>query len=214
MADRKRAHFQYLMSVHVNGNFSAKFFWRNQKWLTRVASNALSLVLKQVPAAFLYRRECGFAPPINRSNGEFPDSSVRSYAAMALTIASIRDPFRPEDVFEHSPIFASCLDSGTTIRHWFIGLDCSKGSFPGSDAEFAAELQKRGVPLQTVESALLLGAARKYESWQLRTKRAVTPKPPACCTQTQAILPKGHETPTRIDLESRSIRAAILTLFG
>jgi hypothetical protein len=26
MADRKRAHFQYLMSVHVNGNFSAKFF--------------------------------------------------------------------------------------------------------------------------------------------------------------------------------------------
>jgi hypothetical protein len=65
-----------------------------------------------------------------------------------------KDPKEPKDE-----------DYVATVRDWFIGLDCSKGSFSGSDAEFAAELQKRGVPLQTVESALLLGASRKYESW-------------------------------------------------
>jgi hypothetical protein len=46
-----------------------------------------------------------------------------------------------------------------------LALECGKVSFSASDAEFAAELESRGVPLQTVEDALLLGAARKYQSW-------------------------------------------------
>jgi len=79
----------------------------------------------------------------------------------------ICDPYWP---YHRSPPTRASKDPKdedyvATIRDWFIGLDCSKRSFSGSDAEFAAELQKRGVSLQTVESALLLGAARKYESW-------------------------------------------------
>lgn len=52
-----------------------------------------------------------------------------------------------------------------TIREWFIRIGCGKGSFNAADGRYAGQLQQRGVRLGTVESALLVGEARKYESW-------------------------------------------------
>jgi hypothetical protein len=52
-----------------------------------------------------------------------------------------------------------------TVRASFLKLDCGKATFSASDEEFARELERREVPLHTVEDALLLGAARKYQSW-------------------------------------------------
>lgn len=52
-----------------------------------------------------------------------------------------------------------------TIREWFMRIGCGKRSFNAADGRYAGQLQQRGVRLGTVESALLLGEARKYESW-------------------------------------------------
>lgn len=51
------------------------------------------------------------------------------------------------------------------VRDCFVNLGSAKPDFAPSDETFARELERRGVPLQTVESALLLGATRKYQSW-------------------------------------------------
>ena len=51
------------------------------------------------------------------------------------------------------------------IRNSFIALGCTIGKFSPRDAQFARDLQGRGVPLELVQDALLMGAARKYISW-------------------------------------------------
>ena len=51
------------------------------------------------------------------------------------------------------------------VRRSFIGLGCAKECFDEADARLAKELYQRGVPLDSVEDALLLGAVRKYLSW-------------------------------------------------
>jgi hypothetical protein len=66
-----------------------------------------------------------------------------------------------------------CEDYVGAIREWFMSLGCGKGSFSAGDERFAAELERRGVALRTVEKALLLGAARKYQSWLDGGDRAV-----------------------------------------
>src|SRR5262249_13457281 len=60
---------------------------------------------------------------------------------------------------------AAAVDYVATVREWFLRLECAKQSFSRSDEEFAGQLQQRGVSLGTVETAMLLGAARKYEAW-------------------------------------------------
>jgi hypothetical protein len=47
---------------------------------------------------------------------------------------------------------------------WLAEMKCGKGSFNQADARFAAELEQRGVSLSTLETALLLGQARKLVS--------------------------------------------------
>jgi hypothetical protein len=51
------------------------------------------------------------------------------------------------------------------IRSSFVALGCTIGKFSPRDAQFARDLQGRGVPLEIVKDALLMGAARKYISW-------------------------------------------------
>jgi hypothetical protein len=51
------------------------------------------------------------------------------------------------------------------IKNQFVSYGCTGGRFTSRDAQYAQELQRRGVPLQTVKEALLMGAARKYSSW-------------------------------------------------
>lgn len=59
------------------------------------------------------------------------------------------------------------------IRKYFLGLGCVNGSFTPADERFARDLRKSGVAVESVESAMLMAAIRKYNSWL--TKGASTP---------------------------------------
>jgi hypothetical protein len=56
-------------------------------------------------------------------------------------------------------------DYVATIRGWFVDLECGKRTFSDSDEQCARQMQQRGVALRTIHGAILLGAARKYDSW-------------------------------------------------
>jgi len=51
------------------------------------------------------------------------------------------------------------------IKSSFVALGCTTGKFSIQDAQFAQGLQQRGVPVETAQDALLMGAVRKYVSW-------------------------------------------------
>jgi len=51
------------------------------------------------------------------------------------------------------------------IKRSFVSIGCTIGKFSARDAELAAELQRRYIPLDLVQDALLMGACRKYVSW-------------------------------------------------
>ena len=51
------------------------------------------------------------------------------------------------------------------IKTCFVALGCTVGKFSTRDAQFAQALQRRGIPLETVQDALLMGTVRKYVSW-------------------------------------------------
>ena len=52
-----------------------------------------------------------------------------------------------------------------TIRSWYLDAQCTANRFSAQDRAKAVEFQSRGIPLELIEAALLLGAARKYVSW-------------------------------------------------
>ena len=51
------------------------------------------------------------------------------------------------------------------IRRWYLDAQCTASRFSPADRAKAVEFQSRGIPLELLEAALLLGAARKYVSW-------------------------------------------------
>lgn len=51
------------------------------------------------------------------------------------------------------------------IRNSFIAIGCTSGKFSSRDARLAKDWQQRGIPLNIVLDALLMGACRKYSSW-------------------------------------------------
>lgn len=72
---------------------------------------------------------------------------------------------------EHCPTIAT--DPGpdaahsyvASVRASFLAIGCGSGRFSASDERVASQLEKSGVPLDTVEDALVLGSVRKYGSW-------------------------------------------------
>jgi hypothetical protein len=51
------------------------------------------------------------------------------------------------------------------IRESFLALECTAGKFGGGDVRKAMGFEKCGIPLETVQDALLTGACRKLTSW-------------------------------------------------
>lgn len=51
------------------------------------------------------------------------------------------------------------------VRELFLALGCGKGSFSPADKQTAEDLANRGIPLELVRDALLVGEVRKYMSW-------------------------------------------------
>ncbi len=53
----------------------------------------------------------------------------------------------------------------SSIKSCFLALGCTVGKFSARDTHLAQDLQQRGIPLETVQDALHMGAVRKYVSW-------------------------------------------------
>ena len=51
------------------------------------------------------------------------------------------------------------------IKSSFVTLGCTTGKFSAQDVLLAQNLQRRGITLEIVQDALLVGAVRKYISW-------------------------------------------------
>ena len=51
------------------------------------------------------------------------------------------------------------------VRKPFLALGCTSGRFGPSEERQARELERRGLRLQVLEGATLVGARRKYVSW-------------------------------------------------
>jgi hypothetical protein len=51
------------------------------------------------------------------------------------------------------------------IQKAYLSLGCTKARFSAGDEQKAREFEQRGVPLEVVEDAMLMGACRKYSSW-------------------------------------------------
>ena len=52
-----------------------------------------------------------------------------------------------------------------TVRNLFLGLGCASGRFGPSEADQARNLEKRGISLEELQDAMIVGACRKYVSW-------------------------------------------------
>jgi hypothetical protein len=51
------------------------------------------------------------------------------------------------------------------VREMFLAVGCGKGNFSPADEQAASDLARRGVELDLVRDALLIGELRKYVSW-------------------------------------------------
>lgn len=49
-----------------------------------------------------------------------------------------------------------------TVRRWYLEIECTANRFSLRDRAKALEFHRRGLALELIEAALLLGAARKY----------------------------------------------------
>jgi hypothetical protein len=81
------------------------------------------------------------------------------------------------------------------IKSRFVALGCTVGKFSVRDAQFAQALQRRGVPLETVQDALLMGAIRKYVSWL----NGGSPQPIASLAYFAAVVSEIQERPFPAD---------------
>jgi hypothetical protein len=59
----------------------------------------------------------------------------------------------------------SATDYVAAVRRLFLDLRCTSRRFGSSEEAHAMSLEKRGVPLDIVRDAMIMGACRKYISW-------------------------------------------------
>jgi hypothetical protein len=81
------------------------------------------------------------------------------------------------------------------IKNRFLTLGCTVEKFSERDAQCALALQQRGVPLEIVQDALLMGAARKYVSWL----NGGPPQPIASLAYFDAVVLEIQERPLPVD---------------
>jgi len=91
-------------------------------------------------------------------------SGTNQYARTCFEIRDQYWPYRRTQEVEgaNGPMGNTYVDA---IKSSFIAIGCTIGKFSARDAQFAQGLQQRGVPLEIVQDALLMGATRKYISW-------------------------------------------------
>lgn len=115
----------------------------------------------------------------------------------ARTCFEIRDEYwpyrRPQQVeCANGQVHNAYLDA---IKSSFVAIGCTVGKFSARDAQFALDLQRRGVPLEIVRDALLMGAIRKYISWL----NGGLPQPILSLAYFEALVSEIHERPLAAD---------------
>ena len=125
------------------------------------------------------------------------------------TCFEIRDEYWPylrmrpvEDA--NDPSDGSYVDA---IKTCFVALGCTVGKFSTRDAQFTQALQRRGVPLETVQDALLMGAVRKYVSWL----NGGSPEPIASVVYFAALVSEIQDRPFPADYREY-LRSKVLQL--
>ena len=80
----------------------------------------------------------------------------------SLTIAEEFWPYR-----NSSDVSAAQYPNGyvAAVRQQFLALGCASGRFGASEEAQAENLERRGIALQIVCDAMIVGACRKYVSW-------------------------------------------------
>jgi len=77
------------------------------------------------------------------------------------------------------------------VRDGFLATGCTKGKFGIGDEKSAKAMKERGVSLEQVQEALLLGAFRKYGSWL----NGSSPDPIGSLTYFELLLSEIHDRP-------------------
>ena len=88
---------------------------------------------------------------------------------------------------EHSDAQSNYLDQ---IRTWLLQYPIVRSSFGAADRKLAAELFRKGVPLEQIEKALLLGVSRKY----IATLNSTSPTPIYSLSYFEVLLEEVAET--------------------
>lgn len=115
---------------------------------------------------------------------------ANQYARSCFTVCEDYWPY-------HRDQHVGGIDAGQTDRYVrsieqsFVSLGCTTGRFSSRDAQLARELELSGVPLETVEDAMLLGAARKYVAWL----DGSAPEPIASLAYFKAVLSEVQQRP-------------------
>ena len=109
----------------------------------------------------------------------------------ARTCFEIRDdywPYRRTEETEGANNHNAYVDA---IQSRFQTLGCTVGKFSARDVQFAQDLQRLGIPLETVQDALPMGAGRKYVSWL----NGGSPEPIGSLAYFSALLSEIEERP-------------------
>jgi hypothetical protein len=112
------------------------------------------------------------AHALRKPHGAIQSCLTEIVAKKVCSIIS-NDPlvFRIEDEFwpydngsSHTPVGLR-TDYVAAVRQLFLDLSCTTGRFGASEEAQTKSLEKRGVPLDTLRDAMMVGACRKYVSW-------------------------------------------------
>lgn len=77
----------------------------------------------------------------------------------------VLDEYWPYECGDRSIIQTNDGPYVDAVRNLFLGLGCTSGRFGSSEEDQARNLEKRGISLDDLEDAMIVGACRKYVSW-------------------------------------------------
>jgi len=97
---------------------------------------------------------------------EIVAKKVCSIVSSDPLVFRIEDEFWPYDNgSSHTAAGLRATDYVAAVRQLFLDLGCTTGRFGASEEVQAKSLEKRGVPLDVLRDAMMVGACRKYVSW-------------------------------------------------
>lgn len=98
-------------------------------------------------------------------------AELRAKGVCSISSSNLECMFRVEDAFwpyynsGHASTNQCATGYVAAIRELFLSLGCTSGRFGTSEEAQAKKLEKRGLPLDIVRDAMIMGACRKYVSW-------------------------------------------------